>query len=486
MLLSLALAPGGGAAVMIVSAETIAEDLADAADWVITGDQQGGRYGYAVASGDFDGDGDDDVLVGGPRIEKDVYREGVVFLYEGGLGGLEMNPSWSMGGGLQGGLYGSAVANAGDVNGDDIEDILIGAPEHTDELPATATKEGLVELFYGEASGIGIGSVADWSFQSDQKDARLGNSVASAGDVNADGYDDVIVGSKYYSDTLHNEGAAFVFYGSAEGLADTPDWNAFGGQVGAAFGLDVAGAGDLNDDGYDDVVVGAPFYNKQVDESVQYDNGALYVYFGSDAGLSASPGWTLIGEVPDGALGYSVAGAGDVNDDGYDDLIAGAPRSDGNFATEGMAIVYLGSGDGLRHAWSYFGGVEAAYLGWDVGGLGDVDKDGYDDIVVGAYWYMDDQPAEGRVFVFEGSSYGPLFLPSWWADGDKSEATFGYAVSTAGDVNRDGNLDLIVGAPEYKTERDPVGLASVYYGLDLLDLAIERVFIPIVQNGLSE
>jgi hypothetical protein len=471
---------------MIVSAETIAEDLAEAAEWVITGDQQGGKYGYAVASGDFDGDGDDDVLVGGPRIEKEVYREGVVFLYEGGLGGLETNSTWSMGGGLQGGLYGSAVANAGDVNGDDIEDVLIGAPEYTDGSPDTATKEGLVELFYGAASGPGLDTAADWSFQSDQKDARLGISVASAGDVNADGFDDVIVGSKYYSDTLHNEGAAFVFYGSGDGLADTPDWSAFGGQVGAAFGLDVAGAGDLNNDGYDDVVVGAPFFNKQVDESVQYNNGALYVFFGSDAGLSATPGWTLIGEVTDGALGYSVAGAGDVNNDGYADLIAGAPYTDGIFDTEGTANIYLGSAAGLHRVWTYSGGVDFARLGFDVGGLGDVNSDGYDDIVVGAYWYEDDQPAEGRVFVFEGSSYGPLFLPSWWADGDKAEATFGYAVSTAGDVNRDGNLDLIVGAPEYKTERDPVGLASVYYGLDLLDLSIERVFIPIVQNGLSE
>ena len=113
MLLSLALAPGSGASALIISAEIIAEDLADTAEWLITGVEQGGKYGYAVAAGDFDGDGDDDVLVSGPRVERDVYREGVVFLYKGGLGGLETSPSWSMGGGLQGGYYGSAVASAG-------------------------------------------------------------------------------------------------------------------------------------------------------------------------------------------------------------------------------------------------------------------------------------------------------------------------------------------------------------------------------------
>jgi hypothetical protein len=483
ILISLALAPGGGvsvpgAAAAAELAAVVSDEIVDAPEWVVSGDEIGEKYGYAVASGDFDGDGDGDALVGAPRATGNVYREGRVFLYEGGPGSLNTLPDWSAGSGLQGANYGAALASAGDVNGDEIDDILIGANRYWDGYPEAADEEGLVELYYGAL--YGLGSVADWSFQGNQKNVELGYAVASAGDVDHDGYDDVIVGARWYTGTLFHEGAAFAFYGSRDGLAADPDWSAFGGQIGAGFGSDVASAGDLNGDGFDDVVVGAPHYDAPTAEGEIDDCGAIYVYYGTEDGLSETYGWMVIGEVPGGALGSSVAGVGDVNGDGYDDLLVGAPLADGVFDTEGLAYLYLGSPGAPRMAWSQRGGATYARFGFDLGGLGDVNGDGYDDIVVGAYWYPDDQPAEGRVFVFQGGPFGPEFLPSWWADGDKAEATFGYAVSTAGDVNRDNELDLIVGAPEFRAETLIVGRAFVYYGLELLELSIERVFLPVV------
>ena len=98
MLLCLALAPGSGASALITPANIIAEDLADTAEWVVTGDDNGGLYGYDVSAGDFDGDGDDDVLIGAPKSfsdDSDSEREGAVFLYAGDWGGLQSFPSWS-------------------------------------------------------------------------------------------------------------------------------------------------------------------------------------------------------------------------------------------------------------------------------------------------------------------------------------------------------------------------------------------------------
>jgi hypothetical protein len=163
----------------------------------------------------------------------------------------------------------------------------------------------------------------------------FGYSVATTGDVNGDGYADVVVGAYGYNSLT---GRAYVYYGSAAGLSATPALTLTGENPGDQFGFSVATAGGVNGDGYSDVVVGLP--------GSLSGTGRVYVYHGSPAGLSATPALTLTGENPNDAFGSSVATAGDVNGDGYADLVVGA---DGSNSLTGRAYVYHGSAAvGLR------------------------------------------------------------------------------------------------------------------------------------------
>jgi cell division septation protein DedD len=159
--------------------------------------------------------------------------------------------------------------------------------------------------------------------------------------VNGDGYSDVIVGEDEYDNSQENEGRAHVYYGSAAGLSMTAGWTAEGNQAGAQFGYSVGTAGDVNGDGYADVIVGEPCY-----DGVQTDEGRVFVYHGSAAGLTSAPNWSVEGD-QGGHLGESVSTAGDVNGDGYADVIIGATYNDNGQHDEGQAFVYYGNGGGL-------------------------------------------------------------------------------------------------------------------------------------------
>src|SRR5262249_5095937 len=162
----------------------------------------------------------------------------------------------------------------------------------------------------------------DWSAESDQVSAWYGYSVDGAGDVNGDGYDDVIVGAYRYDGGQDNEGRAFVYYGSPTGPSLTPDWSAESDLVGAWYGPSVSGAGDVNGDGYDDVIVGAP--NPDHGTTI----GLAYAYYGSSTGLSPTPSWVVQGDQLVDWFGRRVHAAGDVNGDGFDDVIVGVPHYD--------------------------------------------------------------------------------------------------------------------------------------------------------------
>src|SRR5262245_10237003 len=175
-------------------------------------------------------------------------------------------------------------------------------------------------------------STADWIAQANLGFAGFGVSVATAGDVNGDGYADVIVGASAYQNGQTGEGRAFVYQGSAAGLATEPAWTAEGEQQGANFGISVGTAGDVNGDGYDDVIVGANFY-----DNGQTDEGRAYVYLGSASGLAATPSWIAESDQADASFGTSAHTAGDVNGDGYDDVIVGAAAYDNGQLDEGRA-----------------------------------------------------------------------------------------------------------------------------------------------------
>jgi hypothetical protein len=149
----------------------------------------------------------------------------------------------------------------------------------------------------------------------------LGKAVGdlAPGDVNGDGYDDVIVGAVGYDDGETDEGRVFVYYGSASGLPPAPDWTAESDQAGAGF-ASVSRAGDVNGDGYGDVIIGASAY-----DNGQTDEGRVYVYHGSASGLSTTPDEIAESNQDQAFFGFSVGTAGDVNGDGYDDVVVGAP-----------------------------------------------------------------------------------------------------------------------------------------------------------------
>ena len=421
--------------------------------WTAEGDQAGSRFGRSVASaGDVNNDGFDDIIAGAYYYDNGEENEGRVYLYMGSASGPSVIPSWAAEGDRYSANFGISVASAGDVNGDGCDDIIVGASGYGS--PAYA--------YLGSPSGLL--SVPSWVAESDQADAYFGGSVASAGDVNGDGYDDVVVGAHCYDNDEHDEGRACLYMGSASGLSTTPSWTAEGNQADAHFGMSVASAGDVNGDGYDDVVVGADLY-----DNGEKHEGRAFLYVGSASGLSTTPSWMAEGNQAEGLFGGSVASAGDVNGDGYDDIVIGAYCWNGDTIQEGRAYLYAGSSSGLPVApsWTAESGQWVALFGHSVASAGDVNNDGFDDIVVGAPYYDNGEENEGRAYLYTGSASGLPITPSRIAESDRVDAHFGLTVASAGDVNGDGYDDIIVGENYYNGEEDE-GRASLYLGGDYL------------------
>ncbi len=427
-------------------------------DWYYEGDLSGDEVGYSLGTaGDVNDDGYDDVIVGAAQDTISIDREGAAYVFYGSPAGLSTLPDLTMAGGQKGSRFGAAVGSAGDVNGDDYDDVIVGAYGYKED----AGQVGAVFVFLG--SETGLSSTPDWTLVGDQKDSHLGAAVSTAGDVNDDGYSDVIIGERWYSDgLLDNAGRVLVFYGSDSGLGADPDWSATGDGSGAGFGSSVGTAGDVNNDGYDDVIVGAPYC--QNGGTVQ---GAAFVYYGSDSGLVTNPHWAVYGQQADSSFGASVGTAGHVNDDDYADIIIGAPLFDQSQADDGAVFVYYGasSGPGTTHNWMAHSDQAGSGFGVSVGEAGDVDYDGFADVIVGAHLYTRDQNKEGAAFIFYGSTTGIGGRAGWTAEGDKAETQFGYAVGTAGNVNGDDYADVLVGAPRYRHVEDLRGRAFGFYGL---------------------
>jgi hypothetical protein len=174
------------------------------------------------------------------------------------------------------------------------------------------TNEGRAFVYLGAGSGLAVSSA--WTAEGGQVSAFFGRSVASAGDVNGDGFGDVIVGIPYYDNGETTEGRAFVYLGSASGLEVSPAWTAEGNQAYALFGDSVASAGDVNGDGFGDVIVSAHGF-----DGGEFDESHVYVYLGFSLGLGDAPAWTAEGDQASAYFGSSVASAGDVNGDGFGD-----------------------------------------------------------------------------------------------------------------------------------------------------------------------
>jgi hypothetical protein len=408
-------------------------------------------YGaHLGTAGDVNGDGFDDVIISAYIYPGEPSRRGRAWLYLGSTAGLGHTPAWTADGVVDVSYYGAGCGTAGDVNGDGYDDFIL-----------SAMREGPGRAYLYLGSPLPLSTVPAWTADGDGPGSYFGNSIAAAGDVDGDGYADVLVG-QLYSNPEPGEGQVVLFRGCADGLEDTPAWSAEGNNPECSFGGEVGTAGDVNGDGLSDVCIGARSYMLPDSSRV----GRAFVYYGSRAGLPAEPTWYVDGEQVDGLFGNALTTAGDVNGDGFSDLLVTEVRYSGAFEHGGRASVYYGSGDMPRKTagWAVDSDQIGASFGFAVASAGDVNGDGFDDMLVGAPNYDNGQSNEGAAFLFLGHGAGPSVLPDWWAESNQASSDFGIAVAGAGDVNGDGYDDVLVGAPSYDGTLSNEGAAFLWYG----------------------
>lgn len=345
--------------------------------------------------------------------------------------------------------YGFSVASAGDVNGDGFSDIIIGAPFND----AGGNDAGRAYIYFGSYV---IDYTAD-VILTGTAGSKAGYSVSSAGDVNKDGYADVITGAIGYNS---NTGRALIFYGG-NNMNNTADVILDGQSAGELFGYSVAAAGDVNRDGYSDVVVGAYAYSGYT--------GKAYAFFGS-ASMDNSAELVFLSGDPGSAFGNSVASAGDVNSDGFRDIIISEILGPSAF---GKAFIYLGGVNMDNVADIIMTGLTPAdYFGSSVSSAGDMNGDGFDDVIVGSFYF---NAQTGAAYIFYGGA-NMNNTADVTLNGTAGVDIFGASVSGAGDVNGDGFKDVIVGARQNDAGGNNAGSAYLFLGGTTVNNVPDAVF----------
>ena len=378
-------------------------------------------------AGDVNSDGFDDMIVGAPWADPNgdwsagssyvVFGKASSFDAALDLSSLNGTNGFRLDGesrsSYDGDFSGSSVSNAGDVNGDGFDDLIIGAPN----ADPNGSGSGSSYVLFGKASDFD--ATLDLSSLDGSNGFRLdgvveldfsGTSVSNAGDINGDGFDDVIAGTPASSPNgIDHSGSTYVVFGKDSGFEASLDLSSLNGSNGFRLdgeefldfsGSSVSTAGDVNGDGFDDLIIGAP--NAGPDGSW---SGASYVVFGKNTGFDAtldlssldgSNGFRLDGLHETHSWGSSVSNAGDVNGDGFDDLIVSASDADPNsMRNAGSTYVVFGKGSGFdasmdlsnldsNDGFRLNGVAEFDRSGSSVSGAGDVNGDGFDDLMISA------------------------------------------------------------------------------------------------------
>ncbi|MFN4017796.1 MAG: M10 family metallopeptidase C-terminal domain-containing protein [Reyranella sp.] len=438
------------------------------------------------------------------RVEQGVFVQNMPQSASIPLSSLDGINGFTLSGGPGSHVFGQSVASAGDVNGDGIDDLIVG----DERADAGAYDTGASYIVFGKTSGFAahidlskLNGINGFKLSGAAANDRAGYSVASAGDVNGDGFGDLIIGAPQASLPGDNAGASYVVFGKASGFAANVNLGTLNGsngfrlngvEAGDFSGHSVASAGDFNNDGFDDLIVGA-WGATPGDPWWALATGAAYIVYGKASGFAASidlsaldatTGLRLDGFDAYDNTGISVASVGDFNGDGYDDVIVGAPNAytygDGagaSYVVFGRAsgdpasidLIWLNGSNGFQ-----LRGVRAAdNSGASVASAGDVNGDGYDDLIVGAPRSYPDGRYPGSSYVVFGKAHNsqPFIELSdlngtngFRLIGAESGDLSGFSVASAGDINGDGFADLIVGAHQADPTGTGAGSSYVVFG----------------------
>lgn len=464
-------------------------------------DFAGFNFGWA----DINGDGLSDLLVSADGYDGGGLLAGGAFVIYGKQDGIasfidfaDLSPSdgFVIQGEFASDLAGRMLSGAGDVNGDGIEDMFIGAFKNDE----AAYDSGAAYIIYGRAEPFA--PVLDlYDLPADVGIKILGEGeedyasfwVASAGDVNGDGRNDLIMGAPLNDGGGANSGAAYVIFGRDSNylgainlatLAPEVGFKISGATAGDLAGYGVSSAGDINGDGIADLIIGAP-------QDGLTGAGRAYVLYGRQdigaidlAELTESQGFAISGEANGDMAGFNVAGAGDINGDGIDDIVIGATLQDSGGSNAGAAYVIFGKNGGMggsfdltaldgTNGFKLEGAAAGDETGVCVATAGDVNGDGYDDLLVGAQFSSITGTISGAAYLLFGKPGG--FAPvldlgnlsprdGILFRGESSGDTTGRAVSAAGDMNGDGYDDIAIGSPWNNAAGFKAGAAYVIYG----------------------